>query len=194
MGLAATETLYSVGDYWKIERSSEIKHEYDDGEIYAMAGGSYPHNRISTNATIALGVALRGKKCFATNSDQQVAVSRSKYVYPDVSVICGRFEAYEEHPNAAKNPVVIVEVLSPDTESYDRGGKFMRYRQIDTFREYVLVSQTEVLIEVFYKNKLGFWEIGTYQQLTDSIFLKSIEITLIVSDLYEGLELPTNND
>jgi Uma2 family endonuclease len=190
MGLPELQTGYSLNDYLEIERHSEVKHEYHDGEIYAMAGGSYQHNRLSTNATIALGVALKNKKCFAANSDQQVAVSKSKYVYPDVSVICGKFEAYSEHPHAAKNPVVIVEVLSPDTESYDRGGKFMRYRQIDTFREYVLISQTEILIEVFYKNELGFWEIETYTQPTDTIVLKSIDVNIPLADIYEGLDIP----
>jgi Uma2 family endonuclease len=187
MAVPVAQTGYSVDEYLEIERTSEIKHEYDDGEIYAMAGGSYVHNRAATNTTVALGSALKGKKCFVANSDQQVAVSSTKYCYPDVSVICGPFKPSEEHPNAATNPVLIVEVLSPETESYDRGGKFMRYRQISTFREYVLISQTEMLVEVFYKNDLGFWEIETYQQPTDVINLKSIEVTLALLDIYEGV-------
>ena len=132
------------------------KYEYHDGEVYAMAGGTPTHSLISNNVGSGLGNALIGKRCFTYNSDLRVATSRNRYVYPDVTVVCGKVTYFEELKNAANNPVVIVEVLSQDTEAYDRGGKFMRYRMIDTLKEYGLVHQYLPLVEVFSKTRLTF--------------------------------------
>ena len=194
MGVTAQILSYTVEEYLDIERNSEIKHEFHDGELFAMAGGTFAHNRLSANTSGALWNVLKGKKCRPSSSDQQIAVSRYKYVYPDLSVICGEFEWYEEHPHAAKNPVLIVEVLSNETESYDRGGKFMWYRQLPTFKEYILISQKEVLVEVFCRKQNDLWAISTYENLSDTIHLQSIDVTISLEDIYEGVEIAPVQD
>ena len=122
-----------------------------------MAGGTPTHSLIANNAGTVLSISLKGRRCFTYNSDLRVATSRNKYVYPDVSVVCGKVTSFEELKNAANNPVLIVEVLSGETEAYDRGGKFMRYRMIESFREYVLISQQLPFVEVFFLQKRHGW-------------------------------------
>ena len=179
---------FSIEEYLALEKETDTKYEYHDGEVYAMAGGTPTHSLISNNVGSGLGNALIGKRCFTYNSDLRVATSRNRYVYPDVTVVCGKVTYFEELKNAANNPVVIVEVLSQDTEAYDRGGKFMRYRMIDTLKEYVLVHQYLPLVEVFFKNVLDVWEYRAYNNLQDTVQLHSIDVQLSLEDIYLGVE------
>lgn len=187
MGDPAVRYALTVEEYLEREKTSLVKHEYHNGEVFAMAGGTPPHSLLGTNATGELRNALRGKPCRPYNGDLQVAISRRKYVYPDATVICGKPTFFEENSIAPNNPVVIVEVLSESTASYDRTGKFMRYCQIPSFREYVLIEQTFPFVEVRTRNETGTWEIRTYGHLDDTVELKSIEVLVAMRDLYDGI-------
>ncbi|MBB3840712.1 Uma2 family endonuclease [Runella defluvii] len=188
MGQPEYQPRFSIEEYLALEKETDTKYEYHDGEVYAMAGGTPTHSLISNNVGTSLNIALRKKRCFTYNSDLRVATSRNRYVYPDVTVVCGKVTYFEELKNAANNPVVIVEVLSQDTEAYDRGGKFMRYRMIDTLKEYVLVHQYLPLVEVFFKNTLDVWEYRAYNNLQDTVQLHSIDVQLSLEDIYLGVE------
>jgi Uma2 family endonuclease len=140
------------------EQRSEIKHEYLRGEVYAMAGGTPEHAALAMAVGAALTTALAGRKCRVFSSDLRVRVEATDLsTYPDLTVICGRFEHAAADPNAATNPTLIVEVLSDSTEAYDRGEKFAHYRRLPSLREYLLVSQREPRLEAYRRNAAGEW-------------------------------------
>lgn len=155
---AAEKVRLSEAEYLAKERASDHKHEYVDGEMVAMAGGSPRHNIIATNIAGALWGRLRGGPCRPLNSDQRVHVRETGlYTYPDVTVLCGPPETHPEDRNTLCNPRVIFEVLSSSTEAYDRGAEFGHYRRSPSLVEYVLVSQHERLVEHFRRTDDGHW-------------------------------------
>ena len=178
----------TIEEYLALEKETHTKYEYHNGEVYAMAGGSPTHSLIANNVGASLNLSLKGKSCFVYNSDLRIATSRNKYVYPDVSVVCGKIESFEELKNAANNPVLIVEVLSEETEAYDRGEKFMRYRMIESFKEYVLIEQRFPLVEIFSRNEWNKWEFRTFTDLTSIITLRSVNVEIQLSDIYYGVD------
>lgn len=191
MGEALEKTDYTVEDYIAIERESLEKMEYFHGEIFAMAGGSLNHSLLSSNMNIALGNAIknRGNGCRTYNSDAKIAISRTRFVYPDTFVVCGKTETFDIMPDAASNPLIIVEVQSPSTGLYDREGKFQAYRQIKSFREYVLISQDKILVEVFYKpDDKDFWQYRSYDSLDETVQLNSIDSGISITEIYAGWE------
>jgi Uma2 family endonuclease len=143
---AAERRKMSPVEYLALERSSREKHEYCDGEVFAMAGASREHNLIVANVVGELRAALRHRPCEVYPSDMRLKVpAAGTYSYPDASALCGSAEFEDAEVDTLLNPAVIVDVLSESTEDYDRGTKFKNYRSIPSFREYVVVSQTEVL-------------------------------------------------
>ena len=188
MGEPAVKSTFTIGEYLEREKASLVKHEYHEGEIFAMAGGTPRHSIIISNVGGELRSALKGKSCIAHSSETQIATSRRRFVYADSLVICGPFMSFEENPLAASNPVVIVEVLSESTSAYDRGTKFMRYRQIPSFREYVLIEQRFPQVEVFFKTESGLWNISSYEDLSDEVELQSLDIRIPMSELYVNTE------
>jgi len=191
MGEAAPKQQYSVEEYLEIEKNSVEKMEYHHGEIFSMAGGSPEHSYISGNIVTALNIALRknNKPCKTHTSDAKIAVNNYKFLYPDASVVCGKVETFSNMPQGIKNPVLIVEVLSEATANYDRGAKFQAYQSIETLQEFVLISQDQTLIEVYYKPQNAvFWYYQVYKNLSDTIELKSLEIQITLEDVYFGLE------
>lgn len=188
MGQPEYQQRLSIEEYLALEKETDTKYEYHDGEVYAMAGRTPTHSLIANNAGTALNINLRNKRGYAYNSDLRVATSRNKYVYPDVSVVCGTVSFFEELKNAANNPVLIIEVLSEETRAYDRGGKFMRYRMMESFREYVLIDQSLPFVEVFYKNELNTWEYRAYTDLEGVIPLHSLDIEIPMADIYIGVD------
>jgi Uma2 family endonuclease len=172
-------------EYLAWEEQQEFRHEYVGGEIYAMTGGTVNHGKIAVNLTISLGNHLRGSGCQVLNSDVKVSIAESSdYVYPDVSVSCD-----ERDRTAIKflnHPCLIIEVLSPATEAYDRWNKFLLYRRSDALQEYVLVSTNEVKVDVYQKNERGRWEILSYE-VGDLIDLQSINLTIPIEQIYEDI-------
>ena len=160
----------TYADYLAAEAASDIRHEYLRGEVYAMAGGTPSHARLAMAIGVALSNGLSGRPCSVFGSDLRVRIPATDLsTYPDITVVCGKLEHDEVDPDAAINPILIVEVLSDSTEAYDRGQKFSHYRQLPSLREYVLVSQHEPRLEAYYKNSEGAWvldEAGPGQVLT----------------------------
>jgi Uma2 family endonuclease len=181
----------SYAQYCEAEATSETKHEYLRGEVYAMAGGTPEHAALATAVSIELGVALRGRPCRVFSSDLRVRIEATDLTtYPDVSVVCDALETSTIDPHATTNPILIVEVLSDSTEAYDRGQKFAHYRRLPSLREYLLVNQHEPRLEVYSKNTDGDWvlrEAGAGERLP----LSSLDgVTLDVDTIYANPLVP----
>lgn len=187
MGEAAPKYNYSIEEYLEMEANSLEKLEYHEGEVFAMAGGTLNHSLLSNNigGSLRQAIKTKGKSCRTYNSDAKIAVSDEKFVYSDTFVVCGKTETFPEMLQAVKNPILIVEVLSDSTALYDRQGKFQAYQTITSFKEYILVSQNEILVEVFYKPENAvFWQYRSYSKLEDVIELKSVEVEISLNDIY----------
>jgi Uma2 family endonuclease len=177
---------YSYAEYLAYERDSGLKHEFEDGAIVAMAGGSRRHNALASRVTAALESA-REPGCVAFQSDQRVRVlATGKATYPDASMVCGPIEGDPADPSGATitNPVLIVEVLSPSTEQEDRGNKWQHYQLIPSLAEYVLVSQAEPRVERYRRLPSGAWE---YSDVTEGTMQLSSGAVLDLAKLYDGL-------
>ena len=191
MGEKALSTA-TYETYLQIEAESDVKHEFHDGLIVAMAGGTPTHSLLGANANTALNIALRSKGagCRVYNSELKIRVpSTNRALYPDATVICGDPEFNSEDPHGLLNPILIVEVLSDSTDSYDRGDKFFHYRQIPSLKEYLLVSQNNVKVESFFRREENLWEINYAIGREDSIILKSLGVELSMADLYRMVEM-----
>lgn len=176
----------SPREYLERERLADYKSEYYDGEVFAMSGGTRNHSLIATNVSTSLNLALRGSGCLVFNSDLRVHIPEAGlYTYPDVSVVCGEERFLDDEQDTLVNPVLVVEVLSPSTERYDRGQKFAFYRALGSLREYVLVAQDRPSVEVFRKNDEGRWEL--YEAQGGAVALASVGCTLRLEDLYAGV-------
>lgn len=162
-------------EYLKIERAAEFKSEFFDGRMYAMSGGSYPHGQIILNLGSELRSGLRQRPCSVTTNDVRARVSkRGSYAYPDVMVVCGPPAFADDRKDTLLNPTVIVEVLSPSTEAHDRGLKFASYRQIESLKEYALVSQSEPRVEIFRSQSSGEWLLSEVSGLDDKARFDSV--------------------
>ncbi len=175
----------SHAEYVALEETSTTKHEWLDGVVYDMAGGTPGHAALSMAVGAALVACLRGKRCRVYSADLRVRVlATGLSTYPDASVVCGKLETDPDDKNAAVNPKVLVEILSDSSEAYDRGEKFAHYRRIPSLEEYVLVSQREPLIEVFRKNEAGKWVLAEEVRVGESAALASVGATLSVDEIY----------
>jgi Uma2 family endonuclease len=182
----------SYAEYLERERVAVTKNEYYAGEIFAMAGGSRRHNTITGNIFAALYTKLTHASCRPFLSDQRIRISQLDLgTYPDLSVVCGELEGDMVDPEAITNPCVLVEVLSPSTESYDRGKKFDFYRQFDSLEEYVLVSQQEPIVERFKRQPNGDWLLTVYKGLEATLNLTSIQTDLPLQDIYRFVDWST---
>jgi Uma2 family endonuclease len=156
--VSAERRHYTFREYLELEAKSDTRHEYFNDEIYAMAGGSPEHGRLAAMVIGLLHQQLRGQPCVTFTSDVRIRVRATGFTtYPDVSIVCGGLERDGEDKDAVVNPTVLLEVLSPSTENYDREDKFSHYRRIASLKAYVLVSQREQRVEVFTRNADGTW-------------------------------------
>lgn len=172
-------------EYLGWEEKQDIKYEYINGEVFAMTGGTIPHNDIAFNLASGLKNHLKGGKCRVNIADAKVGISENgPFTYPDVVVSC--------HPKDKKAlkfiqfPSLVVEVLSPSTEAYDRGGKFQLYRRIPTLQEYVLISADKVGLDCFRLNDRGLWELHPFVE-GDDVHLLSVDFTFPLSLVYEDV-------
>ncbi len=180
------ESSISEEEYLENERASETKHEYYQGEIFAMAGASEKHNLIVSNVIRELGNQLRKKPCRVYPGDMKLKIKESgDYVYPDIMVVCGERKFLDDQHDVLLDVDLIAEVLSDSTEAYDRGKKFAYYRKIDSLKEYVLISQQYEKIEKFIKNESGFWVLSETNKKNQKILLESIDCKLNIGDVYE---------
>jgi Uma2 family endonuclease len=175
-------------EYLAFERSSSERHEYVNGEIIAMAGGSPRHAALTARVGRDLGIQLEGRPCEVLSSDLRVHVSTTGlYTYPDVTVVCGKPEFHPKDPHSLLNPTLIVEVLSDSTEAYDRGAKSVHYRRIPSLAAHVLVSQTERHIELFQRRDGGLWE---FSERSDEGILPIpiLGVSLDLARIYANIE------
>jgi Uma2 family endonuclease len=199
MAIQRTRLYFTVEEYLAIERQSEDRHEYLDGQIYAMAGESDAHGEICANLAGLLYAQLRGTPCRMRLKDTKVRSgpiphprsTKGLFSYPDLVVICGERLFHDEHQDVILNPTVIIEVLSASTENFDRVEKFHRYGLWNpTLSDYVLVSQTQPLIEHFVRQPDGGWLLHIYSSSEQRLFIASINCELRLPDVYERVEFP----
>lgn len=176
---------YSKEEYLKMESTAEYKSEYYQGEIFAMSGGTMKHSVICVNLNRAIWEAIRDKNCTAFESNMKLDVVRMDvYVYPDMMVVCGPVELSEYTPDAITNPVLIIEVLSSSTESFDRGKKFEYYRTVASLKEYVLVSQDRPRIESYFKQNENIWQYTVVEGMDKMMVFQSLNYEVPVKEIY----------
>jgi Uma2 family endonuclease len=180
----------SPEEYLRLEREAEFKHEYFQGEIRAMAGAGYAHNLICMNLGGEIRSQLRGKGCSVVGSDQRLQImSGSAFVYPDLTVVCGKPEFNEEKkPDTLLNPTLLVEVLSPSTSQYDRSEKYMLYRQVPSLRQYLTLDAQAIHAELHTLDDLGRWVLTETRDLTDALDLSSIACQVPLAEVYAGVQ------
>lgn len=188
MSLSQTQISHSVEEFLELEREADERHEYLDGQIYLMAGESIEHCTINANLTALLVTQLRGTDCQAFSPNMKVRTSPTGlYAYPDATVVCGEPQFHDDRRNILINPTVIVEVLSPSTEGYDRGEKFLRYQQLESLVDYLLVAQNTPRIERFTRQADNRWLYSTTNKLTDNVHLASIACELRLSEVFDRI-------
>lgn len=181
--MTASHHKYTLEEYLRLEEYSNVRHEYLDGQIYAMAGGSPEHGTFAANVIAILGQQLRGQRCRVQTSDVRVRVQATGLdTYPDVSVICGRVELDDQDASAVVNPTVLVEVLSPSTEDYDLGEKLSHYKQIPSLREVLFVAHDAKRLTLVRRAAADEWEETQVDQ--GAVVLESLGCELAVEDVY----------
>jgi Uma2 family endonuclease len=191
--MALAKKHYTPEEYLALEREAEYKSEYIDGQIYLMTGASRAHNTITLNLGRELSSLLLGNPCEVYASDMRVKVGPTgTYTYPDLVAVCDEPVFEDGQVDTLTNPTVIIEVLSPSTELYDRGGKFARYRRIESLMEYVLVSQDKVLVEHYVRqdNARSQWVLREIDNIEDKLSLASIGCEVALSAIYIKVQFP----
>lgn len=183
--MSAVLQRYTAEEYLSLERSASIKSEFHDGQIYAMTGASREHNLISGNICRELSQQLKSRPCEAYINDMRVKATEARsYHYPDIAVVCGKPEFEDAQVDTLLNPTLLIEVLSPSTEAYDRGGKFAHYRKIPSLREYLLVMQDQPGIERYLRQG-EVWILSETLGLEASVALESIDCRLNLREVYD---------
>lgn len=200
MGLPKEQLRYTVEDYLEMERASEVRHEYLDGEVFEMSGESLSHGRICTNIVASLATQLKGKPCDVLSKDTKIQsgwlpsprrMMKGLFSYPDIIVVCGRPQFDDEYQDILINPNVIIEVLSDATEKFDRGEKFKRYRaHLSSLTDYVLVAQDQPFIDHYSRNEDGTWTLRSPVGLESTLHIASINCTVPLTDVYDRVEFP----
>ena len=186
MSSAARRPHHSIEEYLELERISNVRHEYLDGDIFAMGGGTFDHAGICGNLIVLLGAALRGRPCWVLTSDARVRVRATGLdTYPDVSVVCGKAKMDPEDRHAVVNPVLLVEVTGPSSAGYDRGAKLEHYQRIEALREVLLIAHDEQRADVWRRQDDLSWRSESYGP-TGSVRLASLDCALSVAEIYRN--------
>jgi len=179
---------YTPEQYLALEEKAEYKSEYVNGYIFKMAGGTEAHITISFNATKLFADKLRGK-CRAYQSDMKVWVEEvGTYFYPDVTVVCGERRFHKGKRDIVENPILLVEVLSQSTKEYDKNDKFFTYQHIESFQEYVLISQNQPAVQQYIRQTDGGWKYKATIGLNSKVYFESVDATLSLQDIYDLVE------
>ncbi len=181
-----SDSFLSLEAYQQLEEETDQRYEYHDGEAFAMAGGDPVHNVISVNAIIALGKRLGDSGCTIFNSDQKVRIaSMNRSLYPDVSVVCEAVARSDEDQRAITNPIVLIEVLSDSTASYDQGSKFKLYSKLPSLRDYVLISQHEPLVQTYQRTSAtGLWQMAWVEEPDQEVLFQSLDVRIPLHEFY----------
>lgn len=191
MSVLAEKHFITAEDYLVMERVSPVKHEYFNGEIFQMAGASFKHVAISSNINANLGIRAKKGSCQILQSDMRVHIpATGLYTYPDVVGVCGEpLMADDEYLDILLNPVLIVEVLSPSTEAYDKGAKFEHYRTIESLREYVIVWQDKKRVARYTKLDDANWVLTDFIGEEAVVELVSVECSLSIEEIYDKVKV-----
>ena len=188
MGQPEIQNRYTVAEYFALEAQSEVRHEYFDGEVLAMAGGTIPHNLIKGNIVAGLRPGVRQRGCRLYDESVRLAVQNDfHYTYPDVMVSCDPSDRRD--PLLIRQPVLIVEVLSPSTAEYDRSRKFNQYKKIPSLRHYILVSQTAWVLEWFRRDDMGQWIYTVLSDPADVLEIPDLNLRLPLADVYDDTDV-----
>ncbi len=188
----STEQTCTAEDYLQQEVQQETRNEYRNGEIVPMSGGTPAHNEIVSVLNALLRWGLRGQPYSIFVTDQRLWIpQRNTYTYPDVMVTGKPCQLQAGRNDTVINPIVLAEVLSPSTQNYDRGEKFVAYRSLDTVEDYLLIHQDRPLVEHYAKQKPQQWLLTDYEGLDATLALESLSLTLSLRDLYEAVDFPT---
>ena len=186
---------YTPEEYLALEESAIDKSEYHDGEIIPMTGGTVNHNKIALNFCRKFPLSVNGQDYETFINDVRLWIPLTRrYVYPDIMVIQGEPQYQANNKTLVTNPLVIVEVLSNSTKDYDRGGKFLAYRSIPEFQEYILVDQYSYHIEQFAKNSNGKWELTEYDSEESLLILESVEFQMPLREIYERINFDVKDE
>ena len=181
----------TVEEYLRLEQDAAEKHEFRNGEVISMSGGSARHSLIISNVIREAGNALKGKPCRVYESNLRVRIPRSVlYTYPDAMIVCGppQFDPKDVNETTIINPKVLIEVMSPGSESYDRGEKFDRYRTLDSMEEYLLIYQSQPAMQSFLRKPDGTWSFANFEGLQTVARVRSVEIDLPLAEVFDGVE------
>jgi len=182
-------TTVDEDEYLSLERVAREKHELVNGQIVAMSGASPRHNAICANLIAALRQLLRSGPCSPLTSDQRVRIEATGlYTYPDVTVVCGEARYHTKDSHSLVTPTLLVEVLSPTTEAYDRGAKLHHYQTIPSLREYLIVASEERSVDHYRRIESNRWELSSYANPGDLIELPALSVRLPFAEIYEGTE------
>lgn len=202
MSLARSQSFHTIEEYLALERDSEDRYEYLDGEIYAMAGESPEHGVICTNISGQLYNQLRGTPCQVFSKDMKVRSGpkpktryerKGLYSYPDLVIVCGEPQFHDQYRDVLVNPTAIIEVLSPSTEAFDRGEKWLRYQTwLPSLAHYVLVSQSKPRIEHFLRQPDDEWLYSSVNSLEGSLHLVEINCALRLAEVYDRITFPVD--
>jgi Uma2 family endonuclease len=182
---------HTVEDYYDLEEKEVYKSEFYDGEIFAMAGGSPEHSLIVASLLRELGIGLKGKTCTPYDGNLRIRIPATGLVtYPDASVFCKKleFDPKDKRQQTAINPTIVFEVLSKSTESYDRGKKAENYRQLDSLKAYVLISQSSPHIEIYERHGDGFWFLTEAKGLDQELSIKCLGLKLPLAEVYDRMK------
>jgi Uma2 family endonuclease len=192
MAYPAKKQPLSVEEFLAMEEKSDVKHEYYKGEIFAFAGASINHNQVIFNFSALLHKALKNSKCRGFSNDLRVRVQEKDFfTYPDILVICGKPEFFNNRTDTVTNPVLIIEVLSDSTKNYDRGEKFEFYRSIPSLKNYILVDQYKIHLEHFSKASENKWVLTEYFKKSDALTIPDINVNILLEDIYDRVDFKT---
>lgn len=181
---------FTPEEYLAMERGSEQRHEYFDGEIFLMSGASESHNLIAVNISREISIQFKGRPCRVYSADMRIRVATTGlYTYPDIVAVCGQPALEDQQLDTLLNPTLVIEILSPSTEAYDRGRTFEHYRNIDSLAEYLLVSQDNAHVEHFVRQPGGQWLFSEVTGLERSVDLPSVACRLQLAEIYDKVEL-----
>jgi Uma2 family endonuclease len=184
-----TVTHVTPEEYLAAERLSETRSEYLDGGVCPMTGASLTHIQIVSNLTTELSLQLRGRPGRVLPIDLKIRLPESrKFFYPDVTVVSGELQFHDDRRDIITNPDLVIEVLSPSTEAFDRGAKFQAYRTVESLKEYLLVEQDSPLVEQYVRNEDGKWTLTAVAGLESSLTLPSIECSLNLGAVYDKVD------
>lgn len=204
MSLPQTHVEHTVAEYLALEREAEERHEFLDGQIFAMAGESPEHGAICINLSRIISTSLLGTPCQAFSKNVKVRsgpipktrrATKGLYSYPDLLVVCGELKFHDKHRDVLLNPSVVIEVLSPTTEGFDRGEKWLRYQMwLPELSDFLLVSQANPLVEHYHRRKGGEWIYTPVRGPEKSVHLYSVDCTLRLAEVYDRVVFPVDEE